>query len=505
MARFNTAPKSTTVKTQNLAGGDAYKHDARYELVSLLLTSFLKDKFYESANEQLARLQRLVAEADPMFAAKAALYARRDNAMRSVSHVVAGEIFRLPTPDAKTNRVSGQSWVQRFLDKVVIRPDDATEILSYYENVAIEPSRKKTKANGFTQPTPKQLIKGLALSLAKFDEYQLAKYKGEGKMIGLIDLLNYTHPEHRAEYEKAIKGTLKSSDTWETKISEAGRVASEGKTEEQVLEEKSANKKEAWNELITSKKISYFALLRNLRNIIEQAPEVLDEALELLVDENRIAKSRVLPFRFITAMEEIGKVGKPAEARKVIKALDVATNIACKSAPRFDGKTLVVLDTSGSMNGQPKLIGSLFAAILAKSNEADVIVFGSSAEYVNYNPLDSVTTIQNQLNRYGLGGTNHDTPLRIIGDTAYDRMIWLSDEQGWQGNGTPVRLLNDYRQRVGKHTKVYSFDLQGHGTTQFDPNDVHKIAGFSDKALSMIEFLEQDKNAIIREIESITI
>lgn len=502
MARFNTAPKSQAVKTQNLAGGDAYKHDARYEFVSLLLTSFLKDKFYESANEQLARLQRLTAQIDPLFAAKAAIYARRDNAMRSVSHAVAGELFRLPDPSAKTNRVSGQSWVQRFLNTVVIRPDDAQEILSYYENVVIEPSRKRVK-NGFAQPTPKQLVKGLALSLAKFDEYQLAKYKGDGKMISLIDLLNYTHPEHREEYKKAIEGKLKSTGTWEAKLTKAGEVATEGKTVQEVEEQKAANKEAAWTELITTKKIGYFALLRNLRNIIEQSPEVLDAALEMLVDEKKIAQSRVLPFRFITAMDEMKKMDKVP--RTVIKALDEATNLACKSAPKFDGKTLVVLDTSGSMNGQPKEIGSLFAAVIAKSNDSDVIVFGSTAEYVHYNPNDSVTTIQRQLNQYGLGGTNHDKPLRLIGDTPYDRMVWLSDEQGWKGNGTPVRLLNEYRQRIGKHTKVYSFDLQGHGTTQFDPNDVHKISGFSDKALAMLEFLEQDKEALVKEIESITI
>ncbi|MDE1770632.1 MAG: hypothetical protein KGI28_08800, partial [Thaumarchaeota archaeon] len=45
--------------------------------------------------------------------------------------------------------------------------------------------------------------------------------------------------------------------------------------------------------LIKERKIGYFALLRNLRNISEQAPEIMNEALEMLVDEKLIKSSLV--------------------------------------------------------------------------------------------------------------------------------------------------------------------------------------------------------------------
>ena len=83
-----------------------------------------------------------------------------------------------------------------------------------------------------------------------------------------------------------INGTLKSTDTWEAKLTKAGQKA-EGEEDKMNL------KADAWKELIESRKLPYFALLRNLRNIIEQAPGMVDQACEMLIEENLIKKSLV--------------------------------------------------------------------------------------------------------------------------------------------------------------------------------------------------------------------
>ena len=84
-----------------------------------------------------------------------------------------------------------------------------------------------------------------------------------------------------------MKGELKSKDTWESKLTQAGK---EAKTDEEKAELKS----QAWAELVGTGKIGYFALLRNLRNIFEQADETTRaQALVLLQDEKRIRKSLV--------------------------------------------------------------------------------------------------------------------------------------------------------------------------------------------------------------------
>lgn len=477
MPRFNQK-STTTTKVVNRAGGEAFKTTPEYQLVSLLLTSFLKDQYYRSANDSLKELSALVAQLnDKEFVAKAAIYARTEFGMRSITHALTGELFRLDKTTGKT-AVSGQPWVKNFIEKVVHRPDDATEILAYYNS------------NVGKSSEPNQLKKGLALALAKFDEYQLAKYKGASHDVSLYDVANFAHPAHSDILEKLVNGTLKTPKTWEAKLSAAGKKG----------EEKDAAKKQAWGELLKTNKLGYFALLRNLRNIIEQAPEHLNLALDLLVDEQAIKKSLVLPFRFITAYDEIEKLsGK--DARSVLVALSEAVDIACQNAPRWDGNTLVALDVSGSMQGRTADIAGLFAAILIKSNNADLLQFSDGASYKSVNPSDSVTTIAKQI-RYSGGGTNFHSIFETA-NVAYDRIFILSDMQGWVNYHAPTSSFESYKKRYSCNPKVYSLDLAGYGDMQFPQQNVYAIAGFSDKIFDVMKLLEEDRQALINKIKAI--
>lgn len=473
MSKFNTK-NTTQTKTTNLAGGEAFIESPQLELVSLLLTSFVKDQFYRSSTEAITQLQTLIdANSDKRFVAKAAIYARTKFGMRSISHVVAAEL---------ATRVKGEIWTKNFFDKIIHRPDDMTEILAYYYALG----RKNE---------PNALKKGFASAFARFDEYQLAKYKKEGSAVSLIDVANVVHPQHSVAIEKLIKGTLKAAETWENKLTKAGQ---DGETEEQ----KDQLKADVWKQLVKTKRIGYFALLRNLRNILEQAPEILDEALEMLVDTKLVQQSLVLPFRFTTAMEEIGKINTEG-VRKVVVALNKALDISVANVPKFDGKTLVIVDESGSMEGQSSQIASLFAAILYKSNDADLMMFQEDARYVTLNPTDSTLTLSSQIDKlHRGGGTNFDAPLQEA-NRAYDRMIFLSDMQGWMAANAPTGTLAQYKTRTGANPKIYSFDLAGLGTLQFPQNNVYCLAGFSDKVFDIMKLLEQDRNALITEIEKI--
>lgn len=475
--KFNKT--ATGIKTVNRAGGHAYIQNPKLELISLLLTSFVKDKFYESESEQLERLRNLVFSiSDKKFIAKAAIYARTKFGMRSITHALAGELV---------NAVKKESWVKEAIEKIVFRPDDMTEILSYH------------MAN-YGKPIPNNLKKGFAIALEKFDAYQLAKYRGEGKAVKLVDIVNIAHPvpanEERARlYKDLLTGNLKAPDTWEVKLTQTGQKAKDE-------EEKSELKKEAWKELILEKKIGYFALLRNLRNILEQADEYVENAIETLTDEKLIKKSLVLPFRFQTAISEIQQTSFN-KTRNVMIGLIGAMDISLGNVPVFDGKTLVVLDVSGSMEGKPIEIGSLFASALYRTNDADFLMFDESARYVNLNPTDSIYSISQAIQNKATGG---GTNFHVIFQTAnkpYDRIIILSDMQGWIGYNTPVKDFADYKTRFNCNPYVYSFDLNGYGDMQFPESNVFCIAGFSDKVFDLMKLLESDRNAMISEIEKI--
>ena len=478
MSKFNTTIKKPKL-TANKAGGQAYKQSDEMELISILLTSFVDDKFYESSNTTIVRVKDLLKKVDPLFAAKAAIFARDRFGMRSISHVIASELAQY---------ISGEEWSKSFYDKVIVRLDDMTEILSYYIKNNTNPDKPKF---------PNSIKKGFASAFDRYDGYSIAKYKGEGKEVKLVDVVNLVHPTPTERNSQALKelisGELKNTETWESKLSSAGQV--EGDVDDL--------KADVWKELLQTGKLGYFAALRNIRNIINQAPDQIDNLVGVLTNENMIKKSRVLPFRFDTAYSEISKLGTTSDIRKCLVGIDKAMNISVNNVPKLEGETLVAIDVSGSMSGKPSQIASLFGAILAKSNMCDVMTFDGSARYINYNPTDSVISIKNSF-RFTGGSTNFHDIFRKA-NKAYQNIIILSDMAAWVGHYTPRESYLEYKKKFGCEPHIYSWDLKGYGTIQFPESRVYCLAGFSEKAFSLMDLLKTDRNILISQVNEISL
>lgn len=477
MSRFNQ--KAVGSKTTNMAGGQAYEETPELALVSLLLTSFANDKFYEKADASFDRLKELIAKCDKLFVAKAAVYARNKFGMRSISHVTASELAK---------HIGGFGWAKDFYNAVVFRPDDIVEILAYH----LSKNGKETNA----------MRKGLGEAFGKFDAYQLAKYRCENKALTLLGAMKLMHPTPTERNKEALaalkKGELKSTGTWESKLTQAGQKA-------ETEEEKDELKSSAWAELISTKKISYFALLRNLRNIIEQAPASIQGAIEILTDAGRIKKALVLPFQFMTAYDEISKMTGGGPIRDILRAISMAIDISLSNVPKFDGETLIVLDVSSSMldhEAKAAKIGRLFAAALIKANDADFMTFDGDARYINLNYNDTVTTIANNINFNGGSTDFHSIFLRM--NKKYDRVIILSDMQGWVGYRPPTQALASYKEKFSANPSIFSFDLQGYGSLQFPERNVFALAGFSERVFDIMKLLETDKKALINEINKVS-
>lgn len=483
MSRFNTAnlSKGYTARqptTVNLAGGDAYAQDAELELASLITTSMVQDQYYRSADAGLARMRELVQAVDPVFAAKAAVYARNQDGLRSITHAVTGEI---------AHGVKGEQWTKDFVRAVVRRPDDVTEILSYY------------LAN-YGKPIPNSLKKGLGAALDKFDEYQLAKYRGENRGLSLVDAVNLVHPRpgsrNGTALSKLINGTLRSTGTWESKLSAAGKDETA--------------KTETWSELLREGKLGYLALLRNLRNIATQAPELVPLACEALTNAKAVEKSLVLPFQFMIALHELQD--KP----QIIAALSQAVDLSLSNVPDLGERVLVAVDGSGSMGGAVsgnerltrKGVASMFAAALYKKNYADVLVFGSDAGPVRgLNPTDSTLTLTERIWNTCYG---HATYFHSIFDRAksgHDTVVIFSDMQAWvqggYGSSAPQQSFANYKRRFKVSPKVFAFDLAGYGSAQFPEKDVFQLAGFSDKSLALMAKFREDPRALVSAIKAV--
>lgn len=480
MARFAFwKRKASDPNTLNLAGGQAHSLSPKLEFATALMTTFTTDTYYKSAGAQVDRIAEMTRKLDdPLFAAKAAVFTRTQNGLRSVSHIVAGEL-------AQRVDVKGSPWLRKFYRRVVHRPDDITETLAYL----------KTHGNPELRKLSNALKRGFGEALSTFDAYQLAKYLRADRDPNLLDAVNLLHPKSTPALSALMTGTLKPAETWETRLTQAGQKA-------ETEEEKAEMKEQAWVDLLTARKLGYLACLRNLRNIAEQAPSYFPLALALLTDPRQVEKSLVLPFQIFSAAEALKRT--KADTGAVKKALDKAMELSLRNVPAFEGETLIVVDVSGSMQGRPIRIASLIAAVLFKSQaKSDVMLFATSTKMLRLHPGDSLTTLASTIEAAATGG---GTDFHIIfrdAKQAYDRIILLSDMQAWVGHHTPAADLAAYKSKYSCDPRIFSFDLNGHGTLQFPEHKVYALAGFTDAVLGTLKNLEKDPAALVHAIEEI--
>lgn len=511
MARFNTVTPEQRVL--NEAGGLGFEKNPKLELALLVLTSFAKDQFYRDASAQVKRVGELVPLVGTEFAAKAALYARREAGMRSITHVLAAEVAKASKREA---------WLRSFFARIARRPDDILEILS----LLAKPSPKKTKGGKAAglRKLPKAVQKGLADGFGQFDKYQLSKYRAEGKQVSLVDAVRVLHvkpTERNADALKLlIEGKLVSDSTWESKLTKAGQKAKAKAAETGQSQEEAALelKAEAWADLLGRKQLGYFALLRNLRNIMQQAPDALPTALADLVDEGAIRRSLVMPFRFQSAYDELRTL---AGTQEILRALSKAATIAVSNMPALPGRTLIALDKSGSMSGtmdwssqpgpgSPFAIGKMFASAMVLKGASDLILWSTDVEVVSINPDVPVLDAASQIGKNFGGGTNMGLVFAFLkrqlelNKVRYDRVIILTDNQSWEGDTLEGRAAY-LKAAGGKAPNVWVWDLQGYSTLQMKENQTFIIGGFSDKALGLIAKMESDPQALVNEIEQVSL
>jgi hypothetical protein len=488
MGRFNTKPTAPKTKlavpkanTINKGGGQAYKKDAKTELVSLLSTSMLNGKnFYESDSEQLKRLQELLGRVDPEFAAKAAIYTRTKHGLRSITHAMAA----LLAPHA-----SGKPWATAFYNQIVYRVDDAGEILGALWELT------DTKKG----VVPAAMKRGFAKAIGRFNEHQLSKYAGGKKAVKLVDLINLVHPKGSTGAGKLIKGTLEMADTWESSISAAGPDAEK--------------KAEEWKRLLLDGKLGIFALLRNVNNIVKSLGDdkkAMKALVEQLTDRTAVKKSLILPFQFAKAIEAVEGDGNANST--VLDALRDALDLSLDNCPDLCGNTVVVLDVSGSMQGDPIKIGSLFSAVLIKAlkDRCKFVMFATAATMVNVSTRPGTWEICSEIRRKcGGGGTNFHSIFDTLRNEKIDaaRVIILSDMMGWMGFNTPQSSATQWaKEHCSIKPTIYNWNLNAAGTSQFVQSehlDIMAIDGWSDKVFDQMAACEEDPATVLQHIEDV--
>lgn len=522
--KFNTKAKNNRV-VANYMKGKSFKLDPATELYTAVVTTMLDDSYYEKANDRLERIKALVAKNNPAFVAKLAIYAREKMHLRTIPQVLLVELAKVH---------SGDSLVSETLPKVVRRADEITELLAYY---SVANARKGTKT---LNKLSKQLQKGLALAFNQFDEYQFAKYNRQ-TAVSLKDALFLVHPKPKSTtqqevFDKIVNGNLATPYTWETQLSQLGQQAFATEAE------KVQAKAKLWEALVTSGKVGYMALLRNLRNIIlDSNDKALDYALAIIADKTRVAKSKQLPFRFLSAYVELEKqrqqkevfVGdKHRKLEKAIAALEQAALFSVDNLPDMGGKTLILSDNSGSMYGDrggnslvsamskrtSADIANLFAVLYwTKSPDTHIGLFGDrlitpdvQRRWSVFDNFDKVSKAA--VDCGGATETGIFTMMKklIKENIKIDRIVIFSDCQvgtgcNWFGDsfkGSDFnKLFQQYKKQINPEVITYSVDLRGYGNTLFS-DGVMTIGGWSNKIFDMMYALENG-STIMQEVMNV--
>lgn len=246
----------------------------------------------------------------------------------------------------------------------------------------------------------------------------------------------------------------------------------------------------AWEAVIPS--MGAMALVRNLRNFDEAGvgDEVAAGVAARISDPAAVAASRQFPFRYLAAYQH-------APSLRWAYPLEQALGHSLGNVPALPGRTLVLVDRSGSMwsplSDRSQLnradAAAVFGAALAlRAADADLVEFGTSSAAVPYRRGESVLKI---LERFGnLGGTDTVRAVRRH-YRGHGRVLIVTDEQA------SFTYYGDATEGVPPTVPVYTWNLAGYrvGHAPAGSDNRHTFGGLSDAAFRMVPLLEAGRSA----------
>jgi TROVE domain len=553
MSRFNKPSVKATVRSPVTSetvpsgftheGAPGYARDSKSELF-LLAVSYMgsDDTFYETGkarDTRFASLVRTVAVGDPAWMAGFIPWLRNGANMRTASLVAAAEAVKArldaACPGPPHSGHASSDWTcprqdgiaasnRQVIASALQRADEPGELLAYWHSL-------------YGRNEPKPVKRGIADAIIRlYTEFSLLKYDtgSHGYRFGdVIERVHVTgeHPEVKGTwrgelYEHAIdrrhgrdndvpevlamiraNATLRAMAAGDPRaLLSADALRAAGMTWEDALSLAGPRvaKRDLWTALIPS--MGYMALLRNLRNFDDAGvpDEVAGAVIARLADPEQVARSRQFPFRFLSAYRAVPSLrwGYPLE-----RALD----LSLVNVPKLKGRTLILVDTSASMNDAFSKDGTLMrwdaaalfgVALGHRCDHADVVSFSGRNYYHEAHvartmpfPLVRGESMLRSLDRWKNGGWflggGTDTALALRAHFAgHDRVVITTDEQA-------ARDGLEVSDSIPPSVPLYTWNLAGykHGHGPSGTGNRYVFGGLTDTAFCMIPALEAGQDA----------
>lgn len=480
--RYST---SAAIAAATHEGGAGWAKDQKTEVFTLGLT-FLSDSFYESGNDRVTRYAdgiRALCDSDPKWVGSFLRWLRSDANIRTAAIVGAVEAAR-----------SGLG--RSIITDVCLRPDEPAEALAYH-----------LAAHG--RKLPAAVKRGIAdAAVAKYSEFAAVKYTARKASVQPGDVIALTHPTPKDEHQSKVFTYLMDLRHGRDDPRSTGLRVVEGVREwmtapsleipngltwEIALSrgvDAGLDRADLWAALITGgDHLGYMATLRNLRNMEEaKVPaDALDLVAARLADPELVASSKQLPFRFYSAYHNSGT--------RFAWPLEQALDLSLRNVPAYAGRSLIMVDTSGSMTSghstiAPVTVAALFgAALKLRSPESHLVIYATDAALIDDMPTTSALKAVDHLNRR-VGAVGHGTntwpatqsALQRVGEV--DRVIVLTDMQD-----------HPSRSAVPDHLPTYVFDLGGYSTANVSgERGRYLFSGMSDQSFKLPPLLESQRD-----------
>lgn len=522
----------TGTKEVNKDGFPAHKVSLKENYVQMVMTNTIGDTYYMNQKELLNQsmdLHREMLNFSPSFMAKTAIYGRNNSMMR-LQPIIATVFL-----STKQNK---KYFVTAF-NEVIKTPGDLVDFITVLRTIRT--------GRGLGRAVKRQINN----YLNKMDQYRALKYGGgNGKnKWTLKDIIRACHPIPENDTQGMIfdyltNGTLykpldqvlslealkRLDPTAPEYTLQVTTLIERGKLPYEIVTGIVQPNMEIWEYLM--RQMPIFALVRNL-NTLDRAgiftnKENIDYVISKLTNVEIIRNSRILPFRFVTAMDNFtGPI-------QLSKALEKALDISLDNMKMIPGDTAWFLDESGSMSGDFVKIGAILGiAGLKKSENSMFFGFGNELKYPRVDTHKSVMDGYRAVMDVFGGGTSIDVTINYLlgkGSERVDRGFWsgggyhsgfpislkkttptkvdniviITDEQ--QNSGKPViKKFREYRKTVNKDAKLFIIDISPYSSRIANDREpgVTFIYGWSDSVLDVLQYSIEGNSKHVDIIDSI--
>jgi hypothetical protein len=554
MTRFNKVtlqpkPQVNAIRSELKAsalsalGGPGYLRDTMSELFLLGVTNFVgQETHHESAYGRDSRyatlIQKVALEDDgPKFLAEFFRWLRNKANIRTASYVGAAHLVA-----ARKGMPDDGGFVRQAVANSLGRAEEPGELIAFWSAT-------------YGGQLPRPLKRGIAMAIVRlYTERSALAWDTETKAFRFARVLDLTHPTHEEivefansrnrDADEATRAPLRTEYFIQQKrtLFNYLHARMRGRAIETPPDLKMIAAREALFAIPPSERFEYLhnhptpatlmreagmtwqaaaswygraldarfwagmipnmgvqGLLMNLRNFDKAgiAAGDVDLVCAILEDEVKVQRSKILPMQVLSAYRAV-------TSDHWGKALSRALDASLANVPAFDGKTLILVDTSTSMDNRLSADGELkrwdaaviFAVALAsRANDAKIASFSSMRKFFGdprgahtrrfeLKPGESLLKAVERWKAEGYflgGGTDTALALRKEFERGFMRVVIITDEQEGED---PVEVSES----IPASVPMITLNMAGYRTGHAPSGTRNRIAigGFNDAAFTLL-------------------